>query len=73
MILSESDKRFLLKRMLQSLSRSTLRDLAGSDEARERGLSMGVGEMLTALGKRQIFLPEGADMDFRSMDRMGKG
>jgi hypothetical protein len=54
----ESEIRFLLKRGLQQLSRSILRDLAGTSEKREAALEMAVDIMAVRFDRLSIQAPD---------------
>lgn len=61
--------RFQIKRGLQDLSRSLLRDLAGKPEARERALDLATLHIAARFDGCDIVAPEPKRLDFADMDR----
>ncbi|WP_114952241.1 hypothetical protein [Sphingosinicella terrae] len=58
MTFPESELRFLIKRGLQQLSRSLLRDLAGTAEKRDAALEMAVDIMVVRFHRLSIQAPD---------------
>jgi len=65
----ESELRFHLKRALQLLPRSTLRDLTGSDEARSRGLEAGADVLMARFEGMEVMAPDPAKSTFQAQRR----
>ena len=56
--LTESQLRFEIRRCLQCLSRSTLRDMAGKPDAHERGMNAAVESVYERLRRFEVIGPE---------------
>jgi hypothetical protein len=69
-ILSAAEVRFIVKRGLQSLSRSLLRDLAGKPDARERALDIATDVVVARFDGMEVAQPEqGERFDFGQMKK----
>jgi hypothetical protein len=66
--LTESELRFEIRRALQGLPRSVLRDMLGKPDAHERGLSAAVEVLYARFAPLDVLAPEPqAGMDFGAM------
>lgn len=70
--LTPADLRFQIKRGLQTLSRSVLRDLAGKPDARERALDAATDTIAARFDGHDVIAPEVKVLDFADMDRPGR-
>lgn len=56
--LDPNELRFQIRRGLQQLSASTLRDIAGAADRRERGLNAATGTLAARFAGHQVFAPD---------------